>query len=78
MNTLKTNLKFTVQYAKAFIKWIIIALAVGFLGGVVGSIFHESVDYVTHLRTENPRLIYLLPAGGIIKKQDGVFPLNTP
>ena len=66
MNTLKTNLKFTVQYAKAFIKWIIIALAVGFLGGVVGSLFHESVDYVTHLRTENPRLIYLLPAGGII------------
>ncbi len=54
------------QYVKSFIKWTVIAVIVGCLGGTLGSIFHESIDYVTHLRADNPWLLYLLPIGGLV------------
>ena len=54
------------SYIKSFIKWIIIALAVGAVGGIIGSIFHKSIDYVTELRGENSWLVFLLPAGGLV------------
>lgn len=54
------------KYVKGFIKWTIIALIVGGLGGVLGSVFHECIDYVTHLRGGHPWLLYLLPLGGLV------------
>ncbi len=59
---LRNNL---VTYIIAFLKWIILALIVGIVGGVVGSIFHISLDKVTELRMEYDFLIYLLPVGGL-------------
>ncbi len=53
-------------YLKSLLKWILVAMVVGLAGGVVGSIFHISVDYVTELRGENPWVIYLLPVGGLV------------
>jgi len=53
-------------YIKSFVKWIIIAIVTGLIGGVVGSAFHKSVDYVTSVRTANNWLVYLLPIGGVI------------
>ncbi len=66
MESVKNYAKASFQYAKAFVKWLIIAAIVGAVGGVVGSIFHESIEYVTHLRIENNRLILLLPVGGLV------------
>lgn len=66
MEAVKNQIKASFDYTKAFIKWLIIAAVVGAVGGVVGSIFHESIEYVTHLRTENNWLILLLPFGGLI------------
>lgn len=54
------------EYIKAFIKWVLLALCVGAVGGVIGSVFHMAVDFVTEWRTENTWIIYLLPAGGVL------------
>lgn len=60
------NIKFSVDYAKTFLKWLVLAVIVGVTGGVVGSLFHICVDYATEYRNENVWLIYLLPLGGLI------------
>ena len=74
METVKNQIKTSFEYAKAFVKWLIIAAVVGAVGGVVGSLFHESIEYVTHMRTENEWLILLLPVGGfVIAVLYGVF-----
>ena len=49
-----------------FIKWVLIALVVGGIGGVVGSAFHTLVDLATETREANSFLIYLLPLGGLV------------
>lgn len=54
------------QYAFSFVKWIFFAAITGVLGGLVGTAFRYSIDYVTDLRTENPWLCYLLPLGGLL------------
>lgn len=64
---MRTNaLKGMAEYIKSFFKWIIIATVVGVVGGVLGSLFHESLDFATETRAQNPWLIYLLPLAGIV------------
>lgn len=65
MENIKNQINAAITYITAFVKWLIIATIVGTVGGVVGSLFHESIEYVTHLRVENNWLILLLPVGGI-------------
>ncbi len=65
METVKNQFKASLEYVKALVKWLIIATAVGAVGGVVGSLFHESIEYVTRLRNDNNWLITLLPVGGL-------------
>lgn len=48
-----------------FIKWVLYACGVGAVVGLVGIVFHEGIDWATHLRGEYPNLIYALPLGGI-------------
>ncbi|MBQ4159867.1 MAG: chloride channel protein [Clostridia bacterium] len=66
MGIFKTNLKFSWDYLKAFIKWIFVAAVVGGIGGCIGSVFHIAIDYVTELRTEHSWILYLLPVGGLV------------
>ncbi len=54
------------RYITAFVKWMTVATAIGIVGGVVGSVFHKSIDYATELRTENGWLIFFLPLGGVL------------
>ena len=49
-----------------FIKWLLIALITGAVGGAVGSMFHVSVQWAAQLRGTYPWLLYLLPGGGIL------------
>ncbi len=65
-NLLIKKIKSSLNYVRAFIKWGIISIVVGIAGGLVGTAFHKSIDYVTELRTENSWLIFLLPIGGLI------------
>lgn len=64
-DNIKLNLKGLLKYVEAFFKWIIISILVGVAGGVLGSVFHKSIDFVTELRIQNSFLIYILPVGGL-------------
>ncbi len=66
MDTVKNNIKTAIEYIKTLLKWAVLASAVGLLGGVIGSVFHICIDYVTELRGEHSWLLYLLPLGGLI------------
>ena len=66
LNYIKNCVLTSKDYIKTLFKWIAIALAVGILGGVVGSAFHICVDEVTHLRGHNGWMLFLLPLGGIV------------
>ena len=66
MDSIKSNILNCFEYIKVFLKWLIVAAVVGVIGGVIGSVFHILVENVTHLRTQNPHLIFLLPLGGVI------------
>lgn len=46
-------------------KWIFIAVILGSLCGVVGALFHLSVDYATHFRLTHDWVVYFLPVGGL-------------
>lgn len=62
---MKENISISLEYVKTFIKWIVISLIVGAVGGVVGSVFHKCIDIAAETRGEYNWLIYLLPIGGL-------------
>lgn len=66
MEEIKKNLRVIQLNIVAFFKWIIIAVITGLVGGLVGSIFHLSVEFATRTRIENPWILYLLPFGGLV------------
>ena len=51
--------------AVRFVRSIVFAAVVGVAVGLVGVLFHLSVEKATELRTEFPWLLWLLPIGGI-------------
>ena len=53
------------QYSLSFLKWTLIAVVTGVIGGVLGTGFRIAIGYVTDIRLENPWLCYLLPVGGV-------------
>ena len=54
------------DYRKLFAKWMFLGVLMGILGGVLGAMFHHTLHFVTHVRSENPWLIFLLPVGGLL------------
>ena len=63
---MKNLLKNPLNYILTFLKWSILSIIVGCLGGVIGSVFHISIDYVTELRVEYGYVFYFLPVGGLV------------
>ena len=59
------SLKDPARYLKGFLKWAVLGLLMGALGGLIGAGFHHALHGVTHLRGEAPWLIFLLPLGGL-------------
>ena len=53
-------------YIKTFLKWAILSLIMGVVGGLLGAGFHHALHFVTHIRCENNWLIFLLPVGGLL------------
>ena len=49
-----------------FLKWGLLGLIMGILGGLIGAGFHHALHFVTHIRAENTWLIFLLPVGGLL------------
>ena len=54
------------KYVKTFLKWGVLGMLMGFIGGAVGSGFHHVLHFVTHLRGEHMWLVWLLPLGGLL------------
>jgi len=49
-----------------FAKWLVLAVMVGLITGLVGSAFWHCLMQVTRLRTQYPQLILGLPLGGLL------------
>ncbi len=54
-----------VQEGAAFLKWVLYACGIGLLVGAVAVAFHYGIDWASALRQQVPRVIWLLPAGGV-------------
>ena len=61
----KKALRRSEGYLLAFLWWMLVAVVIGGLCGVVGGLFAMAVEGVTHLRQEHGWLLYLLPLGGL-------------
>ena len=51
--------------AAVFLKWALYACAIGLLVGAVAVAFHWGIDWAAALRGREPRLVWLLPVGGV-------------
>lgn len=60
------DIKQILQNIKVFIKWVIIAVVVGGILGLVGTAFHFLVEYATEYRMHNSKIIWLLPVAGLV------------
>jgi len=54
-----------IQEAKSFLKWALYACFIGVVVGFVAVAFHLGIDWTTELRVHTPRIVWLLPAGGV-------------
>lgn len=54
------------RYFRTFCRWVLLSVVTGLVCGIVGSAFHLTVDKATEIRLDNPWLIFLLPAGGVL------------
>ncbi len=63
---MKTKFLSSLEYLKTFLKWSVISLIIGGIGGIVGSLFHRCIDLATEVRVGTPWLISLLPVGGLV------------
>lgn len=53
------------QILRTFLKWGVLGLLMGGIGGLMGAGFHHALHFVTHLRAEHQWLIFLLPLAGV-------------
>ena len=60
------KLNYIRYYILAFIKWGLLAILVGILGGWLGVIFHYTLAGLTRLRAAHPWILFLLPVGGLL------------
>ena len=54
------------KYFRIFIKWGILGLVIGVLGGLLGAAFSHTLTFVTELRHTHPWILFLLPVGGLL------------
>ena len=54
------------NYAKIVVRWCILSMIMGTIGGLLGAVFHHALHFVTHIRSEHMWLIFLLPIAGLV------------
>lgn len=64
--SMKEQLAITQKFITTFIKWVLISLLVGVLGGAAGLLFHICLEEAAAFREENSFILWLLPLGGIV------------
>lgn len=60
------KLNYVRSYAAAFVKWGLLGLLVGILGGCLGVLFHYTLGALTQFRGAHPWILFLLPVGGLL------------
>ena len=60
------ELKNTGKYLLGFLKWTVLGILVGGIGGLLGAGFHHALHFVTGVRLEYSWVVYLLPLGGLL------------
>ena len=60
------KMKSASNYVITFLKWALISIIIGVVGGCVGALFHMSVNYANIIFTMHDWFILFLPIGGII------------
>ena len=53
-------------YIETFLKWLVIASLIGGAGGLIGAIFHHSIEMAEEMRGAHPWLLWLLPIAGLL------------
>lgn len=66
MNFFTSNSKNVGLHYIIFIKWLVLSSLIGCVVGAVGTLFHFTIEMVTHLRTTYSFLIYFMPLAGIV------------
>lgn len=62
----KTFFKMPLKYILGFLFWSALGVFMGAVGGAIGALFSHTLALVTDVRADNPWVLYLLPAGGLI------------
>lgn len=62
----KNESDFGAHFLSGFVKWVGVALVVGAVGGVVGTLFYSLVNGAAELRGKFPFLIFLMPLSGLL------------
>lgn len=65
MRQLSERSKVHIQEGISFVKWVLYACAIGLVVGAVAVAFHYGISWATALRVRVPRIVWLLPAGGV-------------
>ena len=60
------KMKSASNYVITFLKWALISIIIGVVGGCVGALFHMSVNYANIIFTMHDWFVLFLPIGGII------------
>lgn len=66
MKLVKKQLSIALWQGKAFVKWTVLAIVVGMVVGIAGITFHHALTKAAQLRAEQPWLLFLLPAAGVL------------
>jgi len=65
MRSMKEKLDSVTKFLVTFIKWILISIVMGIIGGAVGTLFHICVEKATAFRIAHSAVLWFLPLGGI-------------
>lgn len=66
MDFIEKNAKKAMQFVFMFLKWVLISVFTGLIGGAVGTAFHKSIELATEFRGANPYVLYFLPVSGLV------------
>ncbi|QNU66093.1 chloride channel protein [Ruminiclostridium herbifermentans] len=66
MDVIKIKIKSALNYILTFLRWVVLASITGCVGGIIGTVFHKSVELVTEIRLSDGFMIFLLPLGGLL------------
>ena len=60
------NFRRSENYTLNVIRWCVLSIIMGIVGGLLGAVFHHTLHFVTHIRSEHTWLIFLLPVAGLL------------